>query len=160
MRTAASARGVTLIELVVVLIILSVGVGGLMQAYGFIMKSGNTQEESDLQKATNLAQSCALAILGDKRTGGSDFSNFSTFTCAKATNICAPSAPQTNCEIAVADPSGYFLKTITSYISATTPTASRTGCPAGLECLNVSVVARGATPAATSELSVLLAKYD
>jgi prepilin-type N-terminal cleavage/methylation domain-containing protein len=159
----SSLRGVTLIELVVVIVILSIGVGGLMQAYGFIMKSGTTLEESDLQKATNLAQSCALAILGRKRTVPAEFADFSGFTCVKATNVCTgmtPSLTGTACNaVVVADPEGYTLATVAFHVLAS-GTSDRRGCPDDLECLVVDITAQGQDPSvSTSKTSILMTKY-
>jgi prepilin-type N-terminal cleavage/methylation domain-containing protein len=153
-----SCKGVTLIELVVVLVIISIGLAGVAQTYAFIWKSSVTVAESDLQTASNLAQSCALAILGEKRSSGSAFANFSTFTCSQSTSICAPGITQTNCTANLSDPSGYSLQTQSAYVSKTATT--RNGCPTNLECLKISVTARGTSANSASELFLLVANYE
>jgi type II secretory pathway pseudopilin PulG len=148
-----------LIELVVVLVIISIGLAGVAQTYSFIWKSGVTAADNDLQTASNLAQSCALAILGEKRSGNSTaFANFSTFTCSQSTSICAPGIAQTNCTANLSDPSGYSVQTQSVYVSKTATT--RNGCPSNLECLRISVTARGSSASSTSELSLLVANYE
>jgi prepilin-type N-terminal cleavage/methylation domain-containing protein len=161
-----SCRGVTLIELIVVLVIISIGLAGVAQTYSFIWKSGVTAAENDLQTASNLAQSCALAILGKKKSSDANnpFANFKDVTCSQATSICAPNVTPPACKANLSDPSGYSLETTKLYIPVAPPDApsntDRSGCPSQLECLKITITVRGSSANSTSDLSLLVANYE
>jgi prepilin-type N-terminal cleavage/methylation domain-containing protein len=120
--------GFTLLEMLVVIVIVSVGLAGLGRMFGnTAMGLANAE---DMQNAAAYAQQCAEIIIGTRRDRGFN---------AVSSSLCGPA------------PAGY-ARTVTlgTAYSGSGPVA----CPAGATCRDVQVaVSKGS---AASDLSFLL----
>lgn len=127
-------RGFTLIELIAVLVIVSVGMLGVAKL--FATTNLTLSRATDEQVLSQYAQECAETILKTRRVYGMS----ATFTCEPA-------------------PTNY-TRTVSITNPAYTGTAS-TACPIGISCLDVTVtvVCTGSSPpcpATSSTASVKL----
>jgi Tfp pilus assembly protein PilV len=109
--------GFSLIEVIIIMVIISVGLLGLSSMFGTPMASLSANE--DLQKTAQYAQECAERIITQRRNLGFESFETTVFSCG-------------------ANPSGF------SYSSdppvGATYTGTTTGpCPNGMTCRNVSI---------------------
>lgn len=112
-------RGFSLIEVVIIMVLISVGALGLNSMLGTSMASLNTNE--DLQKATQYAQECAERVLAQRRNDGFESFGMSIFTCN-------PSGD---------NPDG-FTRTVNP-VGASYTGDGTSACPNGMTCRNVSI---------------------
>jgi prepilin-type N-terminal cleavage/methylation domain-containing protein len=132
-------HGFTLVELIFVIVVLSIGFTGITNGYASLQR-GLTRAET-AQKATQIAQSCAERMMSLRRLYA-----YGDPTVATACNTISET--------------GYNAPAVT------TATASATdGCPSGVTCSKVTItVSCNGTSAAcpsgvSSSLSMLLASY-
>ncbi|MDO9449387.1 MAG: type II secretion system protein [Rugosibacter sp.] len=131
--------GFTLIELVVVMIVISVGLLGLTSLFSNTSKSLSTNEI--LQQATQYAQECAESAMAKRRALGFAWFASNSFSCGS-------------------NPDG-FTRTVTV---GNTYNGTGTGsdpCPGGVNnCRNIAITATStANTALSSSITVMLVKY-
>ncbi|HEX9628039.1 MAG TPA: prepilin-type N-terminal cleavage/methylation domain-containing protein [Acidiferrobacterales bacterium] len=133
----AAIKGFTLIELVLVIVVVSVGMLTLLGLYGQVAGKLGTNE--DIQIATQLAQECSEHILATRRNLG--------FTAPTLTNAICNGLP--------AVPAG-FTRGVT--IGANYVGGLATACPNGATCRDVSVtISQGL--ATRAQVVFLLVQY-
>ena len=121
-------KGFTLLELIAVIVVISVGLAGLARMWGNADVAIFTGEE--MQKTAQYAQECAEIVLGTRRDLG-----FNTLT----TTLCDPA------------PTGY-TRTITLSSNYTGTTTS--ACPNGATCRDATVTASKGS--ASSDVKLML----
>jgi prepilin-type N-terminal cleavage/methylation domain-containing protein len=135
-------HGFTLVELIFVIVVLSIGFTGITNGYASLQRGLSRAEAA--QKATQIAQSCAERMMSLRR--------LYAYGDTTVTNACttAPAISET----------GYNAPAVT------TATASATdGCPSGVTCSKVTITVSCPTTSAvcpsgvSSSLSMLLASY-
>ena len=138
--------GFTLIELVIVMLVISVGLLGLTPLFSNTSKSLTTNE--DLQRTTQYAQQCAEQVLTTRRE-----STFASFAIDATSGSACSSTP----DVGYTRTAG--VGTPYSYNAAGCNGNSPCPCPSGgtNNCKNVTItVAKGAT---SSSITVMLVDY-
>jgi prepilin-type N-terminal cleavage/methylation domain-containing protein len=113
------ASGFTLVELVLVMIVISVGLLGIASMFGNTSKSLSTNET--VQQAAQYAQECAETVIALRRNVGFD----------------AVSGVNTMCST---NPGG--MSRAVSWASASGVNATD-ACPVGINCKNVTITVTG-----------------
>jgi len=164
-------HGVTLIELIITILLLAGGFAGIAQLYAFIAKSGVSDRDVELQRLTQLSQACASSLLTEKRLANPVLANFSALErdCKPLGAICTPT-PKTvlggtstsgACTVTVLlkEPDdGYAITTLVDFVGAADSPRIE-ACPAGIECLNISVTSKNISKSVVSEMAIVLANY-
>lgn len=133
------SNGFTLIELVIVMIIISVGLVGLTSLFSNTSKSLTTNEV--LQQAAQYAQECAERAIATRRSNGfTQFKANGSFSCGS-------------------NPSGFTrLPNDTNPDTGSTSTGtSSTACPNGIICRNITITVTSGT--LSSSITLMLADY-
>ena len=133
------AVGFSLIELIIVMVIISVGILGMTSLFGSSVKSLSTNET--LQQAAQYAQECAENVMGKRRNLGFAWFAANTFSCG-------------------ANPSG-FSRTQNPVGSLYTGTGTG-ACPSTttLNCRDVSITVTSTTDATlSSSITLMLVDY-
>lgn len=136
------ADGFTLIELVIVMIVISVGLLGLAGAFSNASSSLSANET--LQQAAQYAQECAESAMATRRDLGFDWFSTNTFSCGS-------------------NPSG-FIRTLnpvgaiyTGVSSGSCNSHNPCPCPNGISCRDVDItVTKGSL---YSSISIMLVDY-
>lgn len=125
-------RGFSLVELVMIIVVLSLGAAGLTTLYGQL--GGSVEVTADVGIAAQVAQGCAEHVLAQRRT------NTSVGYTGIASGMCAGL--------------GFGGFTVTDVATV----YSGTGCPGGAQCKQVVVTAfEGAV--ARSRLNLIVVNY-
>jgi type II secretory pathway pseudopilin PulG len=123
------SNGITLIELVIVMLIISGGMLGLTLAFSNSSKSLTINES--IQQVTQYAQKCAENALSTRRNFGFDWFANNNFSCG-------------------ANPTG-ITQTVT--VSTIYTGTNLSACPYGINCRDIEITA---TSAANTQLSSLI----
>ncbi len=128
-------RGVTLIELVIVMLVISIGLVGLAGLFSNTATSLTTNET--IQQATQYAQGCAEKAITTRRNLGFEWFAANTFSCNPATNF-----------------------TFTPLVGALY-TGNGSPCPSGtLNCRDISItVTSTPNPQISASITLMLVKY-
>lgn len=130
------AAGFTLIELVLVMIVISVGLLGLASIFSNVSKALPTNEI--LQQAAQYAQECAENAIATRREQGFNWFASNTFSCG-------------------ANPSGFVRA---ANVGATYAGSATSACPEGITCRNVSIsVTSTANASLSSSVTLMLVNY-
>jgi len=131
------AVGFSLIELIIVMVIISVGILGMTSLFSNSLKALSTNET--LQQAAQYAQECAENVMAKRRNLG--FSWFATNTFSCGTNPSGFSRTQ--------NPVGNLY------------TGTGTGaCPTALNCRDVNITVTSTTTATlSSSITLMLVDY-
>jgi len=133
------AAGFSLIELIIVMVIISVGILGMTSLFSTSLTSLSTNET--LQQATQYAQECAESVMATRRNLGFSWFASNTFSCGT-------------------NPSGF---TRTQNPVGSLYTGNGTGaCPSTttLNCRDVSITVTSTTNAAlSSTITLMLVDY-
>lgn len=132
-----TTRGFTLVELVLVMIVISVGAVGMTRLFGNMSKSLSANEI--LQQATQYAQQCAEAVLATQRDQGFSWFASNTFSCGN-------------------NPTNF---TVTTNPVGALYTGTNVGpCPNGVSCRTVAITARSTVNTSLfSSVAILLVDY-
>lgn len=128
-------RGFSLIELIMIIVLLSIGLVGLMAMFG--RSVGSIDDNVDIQSGAQLVQQCAEQVLGTRRYSASSYALVDATICDGL-------------------PAGGY-----SYGVSLVPLAGAAGtaCPAGTSCNEVRITVSGLTGTVTRG-SVLIVDYD
>ncbi|MFM7024730.1 MAG: prepilin-type N-terminal cleavage/methylation domain-containing protein [Limnohabitans sp.] len=134
-----TARGFTMVELIVVMMVISVGLLGIARLFGTAVRGLNTTQ--DLQEAGEHAQACAEEVLAYHHK-----TNLAGLANASLPTLCTRTLSS-------------FNRTLTLG-NAYSNDATRPQCPANVTCRDVKVlVSSKTTPAIQSVVDLMMAKY-
>lgn len=138
--------GFTLIELVIVMIIISVGLVGLISLFGNTSTSLSTNET--VQQATQYAQECAEKLISTRRSNGfTQFTANGSFSCGSNpsgfTRLPNDGAPDT----------GGTYTGAAGTCNSNTPCP----CPVGVLCRDIPITVTSGT--LSSSITVMLVNY-
>lgn len=130
-------HGFTLVEMILVMIVISIGALGITRLFGNMGKSLSTNEI--IQQATQYAQQCAEAVIAKQRDQGFSWFTNNTFSCGS-------------------NPTSFTLTT--NPVGATYTGTSTSACPNGVSCRNASITATSTVNTALfSSVTILLVDY-
>ncbi|NJD36058.1 MAG: type II secretion system protein [Betaproteobacteria bacterium] len=137
--------GFTLIELVFVMIIISVGLVGLISLFSSSATSLSTNET--LQKATQYAQECAEKLMSTRRSNGFSWFETNTFNCSNpfTTTVTGNGATDT------------YTSTTGVGANGVCNGHSPCPCPTGLTCRDIGIEVRSGS--LYSSITVMLVNY-
>ena len=127
------AMGFTLIELVLVMVVISVGLVGLASLFGNTLNGLTTNET--VQQAAQYAQECAERVIATRRDLGFDSASITT-------TMCDPS------------PNG-FARAVT--VPATYTGTSTSACPNGATCRDIGITVTKS--GLSSSITIMLVSY-
>lgn len=140
-----SARGFTLMEMVTVMVIISIGVLGLTRLFGSTRNSLSANET--VQQATQYAQECSESVMTVRRNQGFAWFASNTFSCG-----AAPSGfTRTNNPVGAT-----YTGTSSGACNGHTPCP----CPNTVSCRDVVITVTNATNTAySSTVTLMLVDY-
>jgi Tfp pilus assembly protein PilV len=128
------ARGFSLIELIMIVVLISIGMVGLMAMFG--RSVGSLGTNVDIQSGAQLVQQCAEQVLGRRRQSGTGYALIDATVCNGL-------------------PSGSYTYSVTLVAIAGSPAGA---CPDTYSCKEVRITVNGLT-GAVARGSVLVSNY-